>query len=419
MPPPAVAATQETRVLVVDDSAAQRILMARALTAAGYHVVTAADPEAALELACDPTIRIVVSDWSMPGMDGPEFCARFRHLRGEDHAYFVLVTSDGDRDTRVKGLDSGADDFVTRPVDWIELRARMRAGVRMLAVQDVLRRRTREARTALAELSRIHEEIERDLVDAQAIQRAFLPPATVSLKGGELALRLVTCGKVGGDLVGHFPISDHEVAIYSIDVSGHGIASALVTGRLASLLSNRVSQQNVAFTAWPTGVTMAATPDRVMRKLNDIMISELRGEIYFTALLAYVDLRSGRVRLCQAGHPHPLVRRANGAVERLGQGGPPIGLLDGPVFEMCEASLGPGDLLLAYSDGLIEAEDRSGAQFGEDGVARTLAAGDAQHAPAILDAMERALEQHAGGAGLEDDLSMILFRLDPGRTVPR
>jgi sigma-B regulation protein RsbU (phosphoserine phosphatase) len=402
--PNSVDGAPPTQVLVVDDSAAQRTLMARALSSAGYRVVTASDPEAALDLACDPTIRIVVSDWSMPGMDGPEFCARFRHLRGEDHAYFVLVTSDGDRDTKVKGLDSGADDFVTRPIDWIELRARLRAGERMLAVQDVLRRRTCQARTALGELRRIHE----------AIQRAFLPPETLRYDGAELALRLVTHGKVGGDLVGHFPISDHEVAIYSIDVSGHGIASALVTGRLASLLSSRTDQQNVAFTTWPTGVSMASTPDRVMHKLNDIMIEELRGEIYFTALMAYVNLRDGRVRLCQAGHPHPFVRRADGRVERLGEGGPPIGLLDGPAFEMCETTLGPGDLLMAYSDGLIEAEDPAGAQFGEEGVVRTLSSCKAEEGAEILGEMERALGRHAGGREFEDDLSMILFRFDRG-----
>jgi sigma-B regulation protein RsbU (phosphoserine phosphatase) len=400
------------RVLVLDDSLTQRTLMARALTAAGYDVTAAADPARALELARDPSIRIVVSDWRMPGMDGPEFCRRFRRMRGEDHAYIVLVTADGHRDTKVKGLDSGADDFVTRPVDWIELRARLRAGERMLEVQAGMQRRTREARDALAQLRRIHIEIERDLEDARSIQRAMLPPRVLRTEGALVALRLETSGKIGGDLVGYFPLNDHEIALYAIDVSGHGIASALVTGRLAGLLSSRVPGQNVAFTTWPTGISMAAAPDAVMHKLNALMLPELQGEIYFTALLAYVDLRSGRVRFCQAGHPHPLIRRADGRVERLGAGGPPVGLLEEAEFEMGEARLAPGDLLLACSDGLMEAEGAEGALFGEEGVARALAAADPRDGAAVLGELGAAVSDHAAGRGPGDDLSMIMLRFD-------
>ncbi|WGH77377.1 PP2C family protein-serine/threonine phosphatase [Jannaschia ovalis] len=396
------------RVLVVDDSASQRGLLSAVLRRAGLEVETAPDPGVALSrlLQPGPSIRMILSDWQMPGMDGPDFCRAVRAFGRDEYVYMILMTSVTDRAQKARGLEAGADDFVTRPLDPAELRARVQTGRRILQMEAQLLERNAQTDAALGELQRMHDLIQRDLAEARQLQRAFLPPAHIRVAGSEVSLRLVTSGQVGGDLVGHFAISPTRIALYSIDVSGHGIASALLTGRLAGKFSWRSPQRNIAF--HDPGAP-PSRPDRVIDRLNDFMLRELGSDIYFTAVLAYVDLESGAVELCQAGHPHPLLRRADGRVETLGGGGPPVGLLPGARFECVRDRMAPGDMLMCHSDGLTECMDRGGAMLGEDGLAAIL--GRVPEATeAALDHVGAALDAHAGGRDFDDDISMLMLR---------
>ncbi|WP_299814693.1 fused response regulator/phosphatase [uncultured Jannaschia sp.] len=398
------------RALVVDDSASQRHLLVSLLEAMDIEVLTASNAAEGLFLCMteDPPIRLILSDWQMPEMDGPEFCRTLRELAQQTYTYFVLMTSETDRAFKTSGLEAGADDFVTRPIDIAELRARINTARRLLEMQEKLLQRNQEVRATLDELRTMHEAVNRDLAEARKLQRAFLPAPTYRMGGSELSLRLVTSGQIGGDLVGYFPISDTRIALYSIDVSGHGIASALLTGRLAGLFTYASRRGNIAFRSDGTG---AHSPEVVMRRLNEIMLRELVSDIYFTGVLAYVDTETGEVEFCQAGHPHPLIRRADGRVDRLGEGGPPVGLLPEVSFDRVTARLAPGDALLAYSDGLTDCTDTRGDMLAEEGLMALLAGIDG--APeAAVDGIEAALHDHAGINQFEDDISMLLFRYD-------
>ncbi|MEM8851132.1 MAG: fused response regulator/phosphatase [Pseudomonadota bacterium] len=398
------------RVLVVDDSAAQRRLMSAVLKRLDLDVVSAASAEAALSLCATPggqDIGMILSDWQMPGMDGPTFCKEFRGLDRSNYTYFVLMTSETDRSAKAKGLEAGADDFLTRPVDLAELRARIRAGRRILRMQEQLIHRNHEVQTAYADLQSIHDAIARDLVEARRLQRAFLPPRHHKAGASELNLSLLACNQIGGDLVGYFPLPGDAIALFSIDVSGHGIASALLTGRLSGLFSSRSRARNIAFRADGTVIP----PDQVMGHLNDFMLQELASDIYFTAVLAYVDLSCGQVVLCQAGHPHPLVRSADGTVVQIGEGGPPVGLIEGTEFDAVTFQLHPGDALLAYSDGLTECTDTWGDMLEEEGL-MSLLASISPEAEDVIAEIEGGLRAHVGINGFDDDVSMLLLRYD-------
>lgn len=397
------------RVLVVDDSAAQRQLLAAVLGRMGFDVVCVADPQQALFMCLTDggeSIRMILSDWQMPGMDGPDFCTAFRQLTRNDYTYFILMTSETDRAMKARGLESGADDFVTRPVDMAELRARVATGRRILEMQEALLHRNYEARSAYENLRLIQEATNRDLAEARTLQRAFLPPRHHVAAGSELSLRLVTSGQIGGDLVGYFPISDTRLALYSIDVSGHGIASALLTGRLAGLFPWRSRRGNIAFRRNGRDVH---PPEAVMARLNDFMLDEMESDIYFTAVLAYVDLVTGEVDFCQAGHPYPMIRRASGAVELAGEGGPPVGLLPNAAFERTRVRLAPGDAFLAYSDGLTECADTWGEMLEEEGLMALLAQAPPSTEAAVT-GIEEALRAHCQINDFADDISMLLFR---------
>ncbi len=407
-PPPA---SHPLRVLVVDDSAAQRQLLSAILSRMGLDVVTASDAAQALFLCMADEggrIGMILSDWQMPGMDGPDFCRAFRQLARDAYAYVILMTSETDRARKAQGLEAGADDFVTRPLDLTELRARIGTGRRILRMQEDLRHRNHEVQTTLHDLMTLNDALDRDLAEARRIQRAFLPDPVRRFGGSDVALRLVTSGQIGGDLVGYFPISPTRFGLYCIDVSGHGVASALMTGRLASLFTWTSRRSNIAFRDDGRDVD---SPERVMDRLNTFMLSQIACDVYFTAVLAYVDTVTGVITFCQAGHPHPLVRRAAGGIERAGDGGPPVGLLPDVRFECRTVVLQPGDLFLAYSDGLTECADTWGDMLDEDGLMDLLARAP-DGALATVDSIETALRTHSRISGFEDDISMLALRFD-------
>jgi phosphoserine phosphatase RsbU/P len=405
------------KVLVVDDSRAQRHLMSATLKRAGYRVVGAGTAQEALGYCSDPDIRLIVSDWGMPGMDGPEFCAAVRAM-DRPYSYFILITSKSDRTEKARGLDAGADDFVTRPINWHELRSRIRAGERILDMQEELREKTRVVETTLSELRAIHCAMEQDLDEARKLQMSLMPPEYRDLGAVGITSKLLTCGHVGGDLVGSFPLSQTRLGIYSIDVSGHGIASALMTGRLSGLFSATEPHRNIAFSRQVDGSMAADAPEQVVARLNNLMLDDLDTDIYFTCILAYLDLKTGGLEFCQAGHPHPLVLAQNGQVATVGDGGPPVGLIRGLTFERSIAQLNPGDRLVLFSDGCTECTDPSGKMLGEDGLAALLQTNAAVPTNNLLSKLERDLRTFTEDQDFEDDVSMIILDYQ-GCTQPK
>ena len=396
------------KVLVVDDSRAQRHLMSATLTRAGYRVTGAGTAEEALDYCSDPDIRLIVSDWGMPGMDGPEFCAALRAM-DRPYTYFILITSKSDRTEKARGLDAGADDFVTRPINWHELRSRIRAGERILEMQEELREKTRVVEATLSELRTIHRAMEQDLSEARKLQMSLMPPEYHEHGAVSIASKLLTCGQVGGDLVGSFPVSETKLGIYSIDVSGHGIASALMTGRLSGLFSATEPHRNIAFSRQADGNMAADAPEEVVTRLNNLMLDDLDTDIYFTCILAYLDLETGALEFCQAGHPHPLLMAQDGQVTTIGSGGPPVGLLRDLAFEKSKAQLNSGDRLVLFSDGCTECTDCQGQMLGQDGLASLLQANAALHTKNLLPTVEQNLRSFTQGRDFEDDVSMIIL----------
>ncbi|MHA6347319.1 PP2C family protein-serine/threonine phosphatase [Roseivivax sp. CAU 1761] len=393
--------------LVVDDSRAQRMLMTRLLERWGYRVRAAASGEEALALCAAALPDLLVSDWMMPGMDGPDLCRRLRALGGADYAYAILLTAKTDKAAVAEGLDAGADDFLSKPVDAGELRARVNAGMRILTMQRELARTSRDLSDANDRLRAAHEAIDRDLRQARRIQDALIPETTRRFGASRVSLLLRPCGHVGGDLVGMFPAGPNRVAFYGIDVSGHGITSAMMTARIAGYLSARHPEQNLAF----GGPEWLCPPEEVARRLNDRLDADPGVDEYFTMAFADIDLGSGALRLVQAGHPRPLLIRADGSTAFLGAGGLPIGLVPEVAHERVTVPLQPGDRVLLYSDGFVEAPVGGGGMLEEEGLLRLVAAcAPDLRGPDLLEALFWHLVAEAPeGETPGDDVSAALF----------
>jgi len=396
-------------VLVVDDSRAQRRILSSYLNRWGYTVLEAGSGAEALELCREHPIDLVVSDWMMPGMNGLEFCQQFRKLERENYGYFILLTSKSEKAAVAHGLDIGADDFLTKPVAGDELLARIRAGDRILRIERELTEKNRLVTSTLAEISSLYESLDRDLIEARKLQQSLVRERFRDFGNAQVSLLLRPSGHVGGDLVGFFEINENEIGLFSIDVSGHGVASALMTARLASYLSGTSPDQNIALARDKNGQFVARPPSEVAEHFNRLMLQEMETELYFTMLLAHADLKTGRVVMTQCGHPHPALQHADGSVEYIGEGGMPIGLIPGATWEDFEVKMAKGDRLLLQSDGISECPDPSGELLGEDGLIELMQRNRFQKSNAFFEAMIWDLNKFSEDQDFPDDISAVLY----------
>jgi sigma-B regulation protein RsbU (phosphoserine phosphatase) len=399
------------RVLVVDDSRMQRRILVASLKRWGFEVWEAEDGHQALEICAADPPELILSDWMMPGMSGLELCKAFRALPHDGYGYFILLTSKSESAEVTRGLDAGADDFLTKPVNADELRARINAGDRILGMQRQLSDKNRMITDTLGRLQDAYDVIDRDLIQARKIQQSLVPELERDFGASRVGLLLKPCGHIGGDLVGMFSPGADRVGFYAIDVSGHGITSAMMTARLGSYLSGQYPDQNIAMERRFGAFYALRQPAEVADLLNARLLADTGNEEYFTMVYGIADLRSGQVRLVQAGHPPPLILPASGPVRQVGSGGMPIGLLADARWDQIELRLEPGDRLLFYSDGFSECRMADGTMLEEDGLAEMIEGMDRELGGRewLDDLFWRLTQRMAPGRGLDDDVSATLF----------
>ncbi|WP_424977343.1 PP2C family protein-serine/threonine phosphatase [Leisingera sp. S232] len=399
------------RVLVVDDSRLQRRILVASLKKWGFDVVEADSGEAAMEICQAETPDLILSDWMMPGMNGLEFCRAFRARASEDYAYFILLTSKSEKNEVAEGLDAGADDFLTKPVSSDELRARISAGERILRMQRELSEKNRIVSETLGELQRVYDAIDKDLIQARKIQESLVPELYKEFGSSSVSLLLKPCGHIGGDLVGMFSPGVNRIGFYSIDVSGHGITSAMMTARLGGYLSSNYFDQNVGMEKRFNRFYALRQPEEVASLLNARLIADTGIEEYFTMAYCIADLRNGTVKMVQAGHPHPLLMRRNGDLEFIGKGGVPVGLVPDIGYSQEEFTMERGDRLLLFSDGFTEARLEDGSMLEPEGLLDLVQkCGPERSGKEFLDDLYWQLTQIMSKEhGLEDDVSATLF----------
>jgi phosphoserine phosphatase RsbU/P len=266
-----------------------------------------------------------------------------------------------------------------------------------------------EIRSAMGKIQDLYDALDRDLLEARKLQMGLMQNRRQDYDQGQVSILMRPSGHVGGDLAGSFRINHGRIGVYSVDVSGHGVASAMMTARLAGLLSGGSPDQNIAIRKATMGQQFAWEPDEVASRLNRLMLEDVQAEQYFTLGYAEIDLFTGEIAVVQAGHPHPVILRADKRVEVIGAGGLPIGLIPGAAYETVMARLEPGDRLVLLSDGVTECPSPAGAELGQDGLTAVLERLCDLPSEQLIEALQWELVAFHGKAEFPDDVSALVF----------
>ena len=403
---PAAEAPPPRKVLLVEYRQDQRETLAAQMLSAGYQVLATDCPREALRLCAEFRPDLVLCDWLIPQMDGTEFCRAFRRLDASSQGYLILLAPHDMSEDIERGLQAGADDFVTLPISRAKLLARLDVADRVLRVEAELRASNTRLRTALDRLQQTQAAIERDLREARKLQQGLVRERGGRFGPLQISLLLRPAGHIGGDLVGFFPIGEDRVGLYALDVSGHGVTAALLTAQLSVHLSGS-ADQNVALRAAQAGRD-SVTPAALAHFFNNMMLEEMSTDTYFTMIYAELNHVTGEAHIVQAGHPHPMLQRPDGTVTPLGRGGMPIGVFENPVFDEIALVLRPGDRLLITSDGVSEAANPAGRLLGDDGLEAIMRTNAFLGGHAFLESMAWSVTGYCDGER-PDDMSAVLI----------
>ena len=448
-------------VLIAEDSRIQAKILQKRLVEAGHTVRWAENGADGLKLARERRPDIVISDIEMPVMTGYEFCKAVKSDAALRSVPFILLSTLSDPIDIIRGLDAGADNYVTKPYEPDYLLGRMNSLLEsplgdvseqaMLEVaiagqkfrvqagrQQVLnllvstfenavtknqeliaanedlsiaRERLQKSNTELTqlneEISRKNAQMVRDLEAAAKVQRSLLPTDAVALPGADVSWRYVPCQGLAGDFLNVFPLDGEHAGLFVVDVSGHGVPSSLMAVTVGRFLAPKVTDQSLLVRQGADGSLVIATPAEVATQLNRLFQADEFSGLYFTILYGVLHLPTGRLDYVSAGHPALVRVPRTGAAEFHPAEGLPVGFMPDVTYDQKTLQLAPGDRIYFYSDGVPEAMDKDLNQLGDQAVAQTVTAGRAQSLDASVSTLLETVEQWCQPKGPLDDVSIL------------
>lgn len=393
-------AGQPADILVVDDTPANLQVLTGMLKDRGYKVRPVPSGKLALLAAERNPPDLILLDINMPEMNGYEVCEKLKadaKLKGIPVIFISALTEQLDK---VKAFAIGGVDYLTKPFQMEELHARVETHLK-------LRRLQLELEEANARLAKINERMSRDLKAAAKIQETFLPRDLPRVPGMDFAWIYRPCDELAGDGLNIIPLGDGRFGLYVLDVSGHGVASALLSVTLSRLLSPPPDPSSILIQNGKGGDPIdVKSPAVVAAHLNSLFPFDAATEQLTSMVYGILNTATGEFRYVSAGHPGPVHLSSSALPAILESDGFLIGLAD-DTYEERSVRLKQGDRLYLYSDGVPEAMNPVGEQFGN---ARLLAAiGQARSETlqmSVVFILEEISRWH-GSASPQDDISIV------------
>lgn len=377
-----------TQILVIDDDPTIRLVLTKALQKQGYEVTVAKDGKEGIEQAQRLRPALIISDWMMPHMDGLQVCQWVKANPDLSTTFFLLLTARGEIEDRVTGLDTGADEFLSKPIEIDELNARVRAGLRIHQLNQ--------------ELHSSKQILEAELADAAEYVRSLVP-SPVTSKPVTVEWRFIPSKQLGGDCFDYYWLDNDHLAIYLLDVSGHGVGAALLSVSMLNLLRSR-SLPNTNF----------HQPNEVLKALNQSFQMNYQRQHYvdkyFTIWYGVYHRVKRRLVYASAGHPPAVLVSGTSAgstlVKKLKTPGLPIGMFPEAEYTDDSCEINPLSSLYVFSDGIYEINLPDGTLWGlDDFINRVIY--HRQKQAANLDHLLDDIRTLNGKDSFEDDLSLL------------
>ena len=385
-----LAATEPARILVVDDTEANRDLLVRRLRREGHATEIAANGREALEWLRAGGFDLMLLDIMMPEMNGYELLERVRADADLCHVPVILISALDDTDSVIKGIELGAYDHLPKPFNPHILRARVDA--------SLARKRLRDREQLYA------QSLQREMDIARTIQAGFLPHALPQAAGWDLAAWFQPARHVGGDFYDAYALQEgRRIVLVVADVCDKGVGAALFMALFRSLL--RAQAERIM----GGDGDVAAQACELVASVNDyIARTHERDNMFATVFLAILDPLSGELVYVNGGHEAPVVCGAGGVRARLPPTGPALGLMPGAAFSAASIAIGMGETLVAFSDGVTDAVDADGGTYSEQRLLSRLAsAGD--RADDTVVAVREDLQAAMGQAAQFDDITLLVL----------
>lgn len=330
------------QILVIDDDSVTQLLLKRTLEKQGYQVTIASNGREGLAKAREIRPALIICDWIMPHVDGLEVCRQVKAIRELSTTFFILLTALGSVEDRVKGLNEGADDFLCKPIAMHEITARVRSGLRLHQLSRDLQQQKQLLETELAE--------------AAAYVRSILPQP-LQHSGLNIDMRFIPSRELGGDSFDYFWLDSQHLAIYLLDVSGHGLRASLPSLAVINLLrSQKLNNTNYY------------QPSSVLTSLNQIFQMSDNNDKYFTIWYGVYNHKKRNLTYSTAGHPPGIllskVHSQSIVEQKLKTPGIPVGMFDDAKYVDLSCVIPNFASLYIFSDGIYEFEPKNGFYWG-------------------------------------------------------
>jgi CheY-like chemotaxis protein len=373
------------KVLVVDDTPTNRQILRVFLSKLGYRVDLASDGAEAVERFLVDSPDIVLMDVMMPVMDGYAAARIIKKACGDRWVPVVFVSALDKEENLVMGLDAGGDDYLHKPVSFVVLHAKLRSLERAIRTQRALddnRRRLQRYHDAQEEENRLAQHI----IDRQMSRPGLADPSVQHW--------LSPAANFSGDVIAAARAPDHSLYVLLADATGHGLAAAISVLPVLTMFYDFVER------GYPL--------DYIVAELNRQLCATMPSGRFVAASLLWLDEETRRAHLWQGGMPDILLVDARGAVKRRFSAQQlPLGIVefDEETAVIPDIELQPGEQFVLFSDGLIEAADAQGRQFGLERLCEVMAKAPPQRR---LDAVRASIHAHAGSDPVHDDISLLL-----------
>lgn len=376
---PSSAGQGGSTILVVDDNPDMRSYFST-LLGKEYAVRFAADGAEGLETAKRIAPDLVVTDVMMPVMNGFEMTAALKADDALKTVPVIMITANAEMVNKIAGLEHGADDYLVKPFNSIEL---------MTRIASLLKTREYQMQILLR-----NKEIAQELEIARLLQQRLLPERELDVPGYRAQGTYIPMDAVGGDFY-DYRVREGFIDLFIADVSGHGLPGAFLS---------TIAKMGLDF------ISHRASSSGMLYRMNDLIRRCTVLNNFMTAFFCSLDTEKNVLKYCSAGHTPPLLyRQRSGEFFELGTKGKPLGWIDDPTFEEKEVSLLPGDRLVLYTDGVTECMSPAKDIFGEDRL-KDLIKSSASVAPEHFSVkLVAALKGFSGSETFNDDVTLVVF----------